>query len=124
VTAADCARFEAMLESIQASVHAVADGQVALLERCDRIEARFDRLEGRIEEVAIQLTAIDVKLTAIDVKLTAIDVKLTAIDTKLDAFSVDTQSRLERIDTHIGPARTPRPGTRPPRGSTKRRKAA
>jgi hypothetical protein len=69
VTAADCARFEAVLDSIQASVHAVADGQVALLERCDRIEARLDRLEGRIEQVAIQLTASDTKLTAIDVKL-------------------------------------------------------
>jgi chromosome segregation ATPase len=117
VTAADCARFEAVLESIQASVHAVAEGQVALLDRCDRIETRLDRLEGRIEQVAIQLTAIDVKLTAIDVKL-------TAIDTKLDTFSVDTQSRLERIETHIRLGRPPRPGKRPPRGSTTRRKAA
>jgi chromosome segregation ATPase len=83
---------------------------VALLERCDRIETRLDRLEGRIEQVAIQLTAIDTKLAA--------------IDTKLDTFSADTQSRLSRIETHIRLSRAPRPGKRPPRGSTKRRKAA
>jgi chromosome segregation ATPase len=145
VTAADNARFEALLESIHASVHAIAEGRAALIERCDRIETRLDRLEGKLEEIGNQLTAIDTKLiaidvtltaidtkltaidtklTAIDVTLTAIDVTLTAIDTKLDTFSVDTQSRLERIETHLVRSGPPRPRKRLPRGSTQPRKAA
>jgi hypothetical protein len=36
VTAADYDPFEALLENIHASVHAVAEGQPALIERCDR----------------------------------------------------------------------------------------
>jgi chromosome segregation ATPase len=138
VTAADCDRFEALLECIHASVHAVAEGQAALIERCDRIESRLDRIEGKLEQIGIQLTAIDTtfiaidakliaidaKLTAVDAKLTAIDVKLTTIGTKLDTFSVDTRSRLERIETHLVRHGPPRPSKRLPRGSTQRRKAA
>jgi chromosome segregation ATPase len=145
VTPADYARFEALLESIHAIVHPVAEGQAALIERCDRIETRLARLDGKLEQIGIQLTAIDSKLTAIDSKLTAIDSKLTAInskltainskltainskltaiDSKLDTFSVNTHSRLERIETHLRLNGPPRPRKRPSRGSTQRRKAA
>jgi chromosome segregation ATPase len=124
VTAADCARFEALLENIHTSVRGIASGQVALIERLDRMEIRFDRLENRIEQVANQLTAIDSKLTAIDSKLTAIDSKLTAIDARLTAFAVDTQSRFERIERHLGLDGPSRSGKRARRGSPKRRKAS
>jgi len=108
VTPADYARCEALLESIHAIVHPVAEGQAALIERCDRIETRLARIDDKLEQIGIQLTAIDSKLTAINSKLTvinskltAIDSKLTAFDTKLDTFSINTHSRLKRIETHL-----------------------
>ena len=124
VTPADYARFEALLESIHTSLHPVAEGQAALIERFDRIETRLARLDGKLEEIEIQLAAVDTRFTAINTKLTAIDVRLTAFDTKLDTFSVNTHSRLERIEAHLRLNGPPRSRRRPPRGSTQRRKAA
>ena len=49
---------------------------------------------------------------------------MAAIGAKLDTLSVNTQSRLERIETLIGLNGAPRPGKRPLRGSLQRRKAA
>lgn len=59
------------------------------------MEARLDRIDGRLEQISIRLAATGAKLTAIDAKL-------TAIGRKLDTFSVNTHSRLDRIEAHIG----------------------
>jgi outer membrane murein-binding lipoprotein Lpp len=81
----ECARCLALLESIQATVHAVAEGQVALVECCDRIDVRLDRVAVRIEQVTSQVATINAKVVGIGIQL--------------DAFSASTQSRLERIET-------------------------
>jgi len=110
MTDSECARCWALLESIQATVHAVAEGQVALIECCDRIDVRLDRVAVRIEQLTSQVATINAKVAGIGIQL--------------EAFSANTQSRLERIETHLGFEGRSRSGTRRHRGASKRRQAS
>jgi len=138
MTDTDGAPLEALLESIQASVRALAGAQVAMVERLDRMDPKLDRIEGQLEELTIQAAGIEVKLNRIDARLarieaqlppidaqfTRIGAKCTGLDSKLDTLSVDTRSRFERLEIGIGAGGTSilRKGLL--RGSTRRRKTA
>ena len=146
MTTGDDARIQGLLESIQASVRALAGAQVAMVERLeprlvhrlDLMDPKLDQIAGRLEELAIHAAGIEVKLNRIDARLARIEAQLppidvrftrigatcTGLDTKLDTLSADTRSRLERLEIGIGAGGTPMLRKGLLRGSTRRRRTA
>jgi hypothetical protein len=108
MTASDRTQFEVLLENLQRDVKVIAEGHGVLAERLDHFKSRFDRIEGQFEHLAIQVAVLETRVHA--------------LETQVGAFSVDTQSRLERIETHLGFEGPSRSRTRRRRGSLKRRR--
>jgi len=88
MTTSDRTQFEVLLENIQRDVKVIAEGHGVLAERLDRFETRLDRTEDKFEHLAIQVAVLETRVHA--------------LETQVGAFSVDPQSRLARIETHLG----------------------
>ena len=115
MTTEERTRFEVLLENVQIDIRVIAEAQGALVERMDRTEARLDRHEARFDR-------LDLRVAVLDTKVDALDAKVDALDAKVDARFANIQQWIERIATHLGLDGVPRPGTRPRRGTAKRRK--
>ena len=100
----EIARFTVLLEDIQTQVRAIADGHAGLTERMDRMDARLGRLETKVDGLEVNAVAmrIEIRALATKVEVSALATRLERVETKLEGFAVDTRSRLERIETHVG----------------------
>jgi predicted nuclease with TOPRIM domain len=97
-------RFEALLEEIQTHVKVIAEGHGALVQRMDRLEARFGGLETRFDKL---------------------EIRFDVLEHRFNEFTGDTQQRLERIETHLqlnGSSDSPPRQKAPSHGSVKHRK--
>jgi hypothetical protein len=95
MTAAETARFEVMLEDIQRGVRVIAESQVALTARIDRIEAQFS---ARFDALEIRFTALEARFGALEQRFAGMETRVTAVESRLEDFAADTQARLHRIE--------------------------
>lgn len=107
-----------MLENLERSMKVLAEGHLALVERLDRMEARF---ETRFEQLETRLMTLETKFEA---RFEQLEIRLMTLETKFEEFAADTRRRLDRIETHLGLDGPHRPAKRALRGAPKRRKAA
>jgi chromosome segregation ATPase len=127
-------RFEVLLENIQTSVNVIAEGQVALVHRLDRIEHRLDKLEVRCANIEIRLDVIDKRLDQLEVRFDRVERRVDKLDVRFDVleakvdhlevFAGDAQDRLKRIEGHLrlnGPTRSIAPRKRARAAAPKRR---
>jgi hypothetical protein len=98
MTAAETARFEVMLEDIQRSVRVIAESQVAVTARIDRIEIQFS---ARFDSLEIRFGALEARFSALEHRFAGMETRVTAVESRLEDFATDTQSRLRRIEDHL-----------------------
>jgi len=134
-------RFEVLLENIQTSVNVIAEGQVAVVHRLDRIEHRLDKIEVRLDKIEVRLDVLEKRfdqlevrfdqperrVDKLEVRFDKLEVRFDVLEAKVDhleGFAVDAQDRLKRIEGHLrlnGPTRSIAPRKRGRAAAAKRR---
>jgi hypothetical protein len=113
------ARVAVLLEDLQTQVRLVAENQIAMGQRMDRMETRFDVLDMNVGILTLRFDGLEKRFDGLEKRF-------DGLETKFDGFAGDTQRRLQRIETHLelnGSSR--HEGTRPappkPRKKTSKR---
>jgi predicted nucleic acid-binding Zn-ribbon protein len=106
-------QFQAVLESIETQVKLIADAQVGLSQRLDRMEtrfeARFDQLETQITVLGVKVDALATRVDALETRVGGLETRVGGLETKvggLEVLAIDGQRRLQRIEDQLNGARS------------------
>lgn len=91
--------FTVILENLNDKLDLLAEGQVGLVNRLDRIDLRLDSIEVSLGNLEIRMSAIEQRMNKLEIRASAVEKRMDNLEQKINKFS----NQLEKIrqELHI-----------------------